>query len=108
MVTFPLVLLIQAAAPAPDPAETWVRIVSDPCREARSNQRAGDEITVCGSRGGDSRYRVPSLPDTGEMRLPRAEVELADGVQAALGIGSATLPNGMVDKRVMITFRFRF
>jgi hypothetical protein len=72
----------------------------------RCESRDASEIVVCGSRKDSHRYRA--LPGGPEPQLPRAEVRLPGGASAAAQLSGATLPNGMVSKRVMITIKKPF
>lgn len=66
-----------------------------------------DEIVVCGSRGEQGRYRLPKLPPTYERKPLRAETTIA-GTSARANVQSEARPDGLVDKRVMVTFSWPF
>jgi hypothetical protein len=68
--------------------------------------RGANEIVVCGSRRDSHRYRP--LPGEPEPQPPLAEVRLPGGASAYAHLDGATLPNGMVSKRVMITIKKPF
>ena len=74
----------------------------DPCPKG-----SPDEIVVCGSRNGQSRYRLPKLPDSYDRKPLRAETTIG-GTRARAHAESSTRPDGLVDKRIMITFTVPF
>ncbi|QNM83457.1 hypothetical protein H8M03_03735 [Sphingomonas sabuli] len=84
-----LMILLQAASAAPQ--------VTTECDGDSSG-----EIVVCGTRPGRSRYRLPILPKTYESKLPKAEMEIAPGLKAAVKVDSVELPGGAKSDRVMI------
>jgi hypothetical protein len=106
-----LLVLLAAAAPAPAPGAAptesgeWSapRIVNQGCR------RSGDEIVVCGRRDTD-RYRLRDLgPDADrDARKPPIAMALGDGVRAEVEALQLQRPDGLVDKRVMVHFKFKF
>ena len=104
-------VFLAAAAPppaldAPDVGEgEWAapRIVDQGCR------RSDDEIVVCGRRGSD-RYRLRDLgPDADpDATKPSIGMALGDGVRAEVEALQLQRPDGLVDKRVMVHFKFKF
>jgi hypothetical protein len=83
-----------------------LRNVKPSQEEGRCTSRDPNEIVVCGSRGDSYRYRA--LPEGPEPQLPRAEIRLPGGASAKAHLDSATMPGGMVSKRVMITIKKPF
>lgn len=66
------------------------------------------EIVVCARDAGE-RYRLPELPSVEEpVGLPRAEVEIAEGVNSSIALSEATMPDGTVSKRVMFNLKLGF
>src|ERR1700759_1613642 len=56
---------------------------------------APDEVVVCGSKRGESPYRLPKVPETyspGDRKI-RAETDIAPGVHASAHFDPATLPD---------------
>lgn len=74
----------------------------DPCPRG-----SPDEIVVCGSRNGQSRYRLPKLPRADDRKPLRAETTIA-GTHARAHVQSNARPDGLVDKRMMVTFSWPF
>ncbi len=74
----------------------------DPCPKG-----SADEIIVCGSRDRQSRYRLPNLPHGYDRKPLRAEGTIA-GTHVRAHAESEVRPDGLVDKRVMITFSVPF
>jgi len=66
------------------------------------------EVVVCGTRHGESPYRLPKLPDKHELRPIRAETDAIPGVHARAHVESETLLGGSVAKRLMVTFTVPF
>jgi hypothetical protein len=73
----------------------------DPCPKGSK-----DEIVVCGSRDRQSPYRLPKLDDQKykPRRLHPENIVPGGRIHAE----SSTRPDGLVDKRVMITFTVPF
>lgn len=74
----------------------------DPCPRG-----SPDEIVVCGSRDRQSPYRLPKLPQIYDPKPLRAETNIGGG-HARAHVESITRPDGLVDKRIMITFSSPF
>jgi hypothetical protein len=74
----------------------------DPCPKSDSG-----EIVVCGSRRGRSPYRLPELPKEYDRKPLRAEGNMA-GTHARAHLESNVRPDGLVDKRIMVTFSTPF
>jgi hypothetical protein len=113
-----LLLALQAAAPVQsDPAvrDFDLRDVGapkgfeSPVRpDAGCGADAADEIVVCGSRSRDETYRLrPLPPGYGEKPLT-AETGLFGDVSARMHVESVQFPNGMISKRLMVTFTAPF
>lgn len=66
------------------------------------------EILVCGSRSGQSPYRIPKLPKTYDRKPIRAETDAIPGVHTRAHVESVGMPDGNVSKRLMVTFTFPF
>jgi len=71
----------------------------DPCRGG-----AG-EIVVCGSRDRQSRYRLPRLSHEYDAKRLHPERIVPGG---RIHAESSVRPDGLVDKRIMITFAIPF
>ena len=78
--------------------------------EADCQPPSAGEVIVCGSRRGESPYRLPKVPDTYDHpdRKIRAEAELAPGVSARAHVESARLPDGAQSNRAMVTIKLHF
>lgn len=70
-------------------------------------KQSSGEIVVCGSRDRQSRYRLPQLPRTYDSKPLRAETDIR-GTQARAHVESNVRPDGLVDKRIMVTFSWPF
>jgi hypothetical protein len=66
------------------------------------------EIVVCATRPAESPYRLPTLPDKYDPKPIRAETDAIPGVHTRAHVESETLPDGNVDKRLMVTFTLPF
>ncbi|HEV8408490.1 MAG TPA: hypothetical protein VGQ34_11200 [Sphingomicrobium sp.] len=67
-----------------------------------------DEIVVCGSRSGESPYRLPKLPEKYARKPIRAETDAIPGVHTRVHVQSEGMPDGNVSKRLMVTFSLPF
>lgn len=92
-----LVLQVAAAAGGSRQAAT------DPC--PRTSQ---GEIVVCGSRTGESPYRLPKLPDKYDRKPIRAETDAIPGVHTRAHTQSEAMPDGKISKSLMVTFSLPF
>jgi hypothetical protein len=92
-------LAVGAAAAAPPNLDLHV---VDRCQKGST-----DEIVVCGSRDRQSRYRLPKLPHTYDRKPLRAEADVGR-THARAQVQSETRPDGLADKRIMITFTAPF
>ena len=76
-----------------------------PSCEARP--AGNDEIVVCaGRRDGSSPYRI-SQPPARQSELPKAEVQIADGVSAGAETEQADV-GGFPSNRVMVRLKIKF
>lgn len=76
--------------------------VAKPCRPDSSST----EVTVCGSRSADERYRLRPLSDRYEEKPLRASTTLGDGATAEVAAEQKDLGSGFVSKRMMLNFKF--
>jgi hypothetical protein len=67
-----------------------------------------DEIVVCGSRTGESPYRLPKVSEKYERKPLRAETDAIPGVHTRAHAESEARADGNVDKRLMVTFSIPF
>ena len=72
----------------------------DPCPKS-----ASDEIVVCGSRDRQNRYRLPKLSHEYDGKRFHPEKIVPGG---RIHAESSVRPDGLVDKRIMITFALPF
>ena len=94
-----LPLLFIASASAAEPAAT----------QLACGPSAPDQITVCGTRNGESPYRLPkTAKDYAPKPLPKAEVHLAEGVTANAHAESQVMPDGKAGKALMLTVKIKF
>jgi len=77
--------------------------VADDCNRSR-----GGDIVICGSRKGESPYRLPKLPDRYDAKRIRAETGVIPGVQTRAHLDTSTRPDGLQDHRIMVTFALPF
>jgi len=93
-----MLAMVQAAA-AVSPAQTS----ADPCARGPNN-----EIVVCGTRPGESPYRLPELADKYRQKPLRAETDVIPGVHAQAHVQSEKRNDGYVVKRLMLTLSTPF
>ena len=72
------------------------------------NRPRGDDIVICGSRTGESPYRLPKLPDRYEAKRIRAETNVIPGVHTRAHVDTTTMPDGYRSNRAMVTFSVPF
>jgi hypothetical protein len=84
-------------------AATALNLNVDPCP-----RKAADEIVVCGSRDLQSPYRLPNLPHTYDRKPIVAQSDAIPGVHTRAHVESEVRPDGLVDKRLLITFSMPF
>ena len=92
MIVALLPLLAQAAVP---PAV-------DPC------PGSGPDIVICGSRPGESPYRMPRLPERYDPKKIRAETNVIAGVHARAHVDAVDMPDGNRSNRLMVTIGIPF
>jgi hypothetical protein len=67
---------------------------------------SADQVVVCGSRGGRSRYRLPEISTEYDRQPVAAEKQLAPGVTGKVAVESAELAGGHKSDRVMVRLTF--
>jgi len=88
-------LLLAVVAPPPSYAEGCPR-------------GASGEVVICGSRPGESPYRMPRLPERYDPKKIRAETNVMSGVHARAHVDTQTRPDGYQSNRVMVTLSTSF
>jgi len=88
-------LLLAVVAPPPG--------YSDGCPRGASG-----EVVICGSRPGESPYRMPRLPERYDPKKIRAETNVVPGVHARAHVDTETRPDGYQSNRVMVTLSTSF
>jgi hypothetical protein len=78
-------------------------IATDQCNRATSG-----EIVVCGSRTGESPYRLKKMPEKYQRKPIRAETDAIPGVHTRAHVEAEGRPDGTVAKRLMVTFSLPF
>ena len=92
-----------ALSPAAPPASAPPTAAADDCDRAR-----GTDIVICGSRTGQSPYRLPKLPQRYEARRIRADTGLIPGVNTRAHVDTVAMPDGYRSNRMMVTFSIPF
>lgn len=90
-------LLLAVVAPPPSYADAC------PARGGSSG-----EVVICGSRPGESPYRLPRLPERYDPKQIRAETNVIPGVHARAHVDTETRPDGYQSNRVMVTLSTSF
>jgi hypothetical protein len=121
-----LVLALQAAAPAPAPATPRWAMIAPPAGEAglpddfnlavyapspdpRCLGAGGEEVVVCGRRGGAGAYPMDRWARIFGPEAPiRAEMGLGGNVQGRVYTEAAAMPRGAVANRVLVGIRMPF
>ena len=99
-----LIILLMAQATASAAPEGVAAAIPPPCQAERP---AKDEIVVCaGRRDGSSPYRI-NQPPAREPGLPKAEVQIAEGVSATAETEQADV-GGFPSNRLMVRLKIRF
>ena len=88
-------LLLAVVAPAPS--------YTDACPRG-----SGGEVVICGSRPGESPYRLPGLPERYDPKKIRAETNVIADVHARAHVDTETRPDGYQSNRVMVTLSTSF
>ena len=86
-------------------------VVAPPSSYADNCPRSGSgsgEVVICGSRPGESPYRLPRLPERYDPRQIRAETNVIPGVHARAHVDTETRPDGYQSNRVMVTLSTSF
>lgn len=80
-----------------------LRTIRPRCPEGRAG-----EIVVCAPD--PEKERARRLPETYDVTdgLPRAEIDIGDGVRLDVHLDSGALPNGYTANRVMVGVKFKF
>ena len=100
----PLFLVALAQAITGSPPDRIDLLIPQPCA---SRTAATGEIIVCANRpGGPSPYRI-SQPPQPEAQMPKAEVQLADGVSVAAETEQADIL-GFPSNRAMLRLKVKF
>jgi len=101
-VSFLLAVMAQAVASVPP--EKIDLTIRQPCETQKSNE---NEVVVCARRSGDLRpYRINQLPAR-RSNIPKAEMELADGVSASADAEQADV-GGFPSNRLMVGLKIKF
>ena len=69
---------------------------------------ARGEVVICGSRPGESLYRLPRLPERYDPKKIRAETNVIAGVNARAHVDTVDMPDGNQSNRVMVTIGIPF
>jgi hypothetical protein len=73
------------------------------------NRSGGTDIVICGSRTGESPYRLPRLPQRYDPKQIRAETDAIPGVKTRAHVDTvAATADGYPSNRVMVTFSLPF
>lgn len=99
-----VLLLAMAQAAVSAPPDAIDRTVQRPCE---TQEQAKSEIVVCGRRSGDlGPYRIKELPPR-QSGIPKAAVQLADGVSASADASQADV-GGFPSNRLMVGLKIKF
>jgi hypothetical protein len=97
-----LAAVVQAVASVP--SEKIDLTIRSPCETQKANER---EIVVCAHRSGDlGPYRIKQLPPR-QSSIPKAEMQLADGVSANAEAEKAGV-GGFPSNRLMVRLKIKF
>jgi len=69
---------------------------------------ASGEVVICGSRPGESPYRMPRLPERYDPKKIRAETNVIAGVNARAHVDTVDMPDGNRSNRLMVTIGIPF
>jgi hypothetical protein len=84
-------------------------VVAPPSSYADGCPRSGSgEVVICGSRPGESPYRLPRLPERYDPKQIRAETSVIPGVHTQAHVDTVEMPDGNRSNRLMVTFRIPF
>lgn len=98
---FPLALAQAVSASPPDRVDLTV---PQPCQAQRAD---ADEIVVCANRDGQSPYRIKQAERRSDPGMPKAQVKIAQGVNAAAETEQADV-GGFPSNRAMIRIKIKF
>jgi len=98
-----LLTLVVAQAVSASPPERVDLTIRQPCQAQTS---APDEVVVC-ARTGENPYRLKQLPAPPPRELPKAEVQVAEGVQAGVETEQADV-GGHPSNRAMLRLKVKF
>lgn len=98
-----LLLAAIAQAVTSAPPERIDLTVRRPCE---AEQESADEIVVCGEREIQASYRI-NQPQTQTAKRPKAEVQLAEGVDASVETEAANI-GGAPSNRLMVRLKIKF
>lgn len=98
---FPLAL---AQAVSASPPERVDLTVPQPCQ---AQQADAGEIVVCANRDGQSPYRIKQPERRPEPGAPKAQVKIAEGVNAAAETEPADV-GGFPSNRAMVRIKIKF
>jgi hypothetical protein len=100
----PLLLAVLAQAISGSPPERIDLLIPQPCA---TRTAASGEIIVCANRaGGPGPYRI-SQPAPSQAQMPKAEVQLADGVSVAAETEQADIL-GFPSNRAVLRLKVKF
>jgi hypothetical protein len=100
-----LVLAAMIQAMSASPPERVDLTIPQPCAEKRADS---GEVVVCANRNAVSPYRLQEPEEAPEgSALPKAEVEIADGVTADAGTEQTDV-GGFPSNRIMLGLKIKF
>ncbi len=97
-------VLALAQAVSASPPERIDLTLPQPCR---SKQADTGEIVVCANRNGESPYRLQQPEPSAGKTVPKAEVKVAEGVNAGVETEAADV-GGFVSNRAMVRLKIKF
>lgn len=101
----PLFLMVLAQAISAAPPERIDLTVPQPCSTERTRS---NEIVVCANRSHElNPYRINQLPAPRGAQVPKAEVQLVQGVNVGAEAESAGV-GGFPSKRAMLRLKIKF
>ena len=96
---FALTQVVSAAPP-----ERVDLTIPQPCAPQKAES---DEIVVCANPNGMSPYRINQPTPRPDARVPKAEVQIADGVSVGAETESADV-GGFTSNRAMLRLKLKF
>lgn len=97
-----LLALLQAVTTVPP--ERIDLTIPQPCQADRP---VGGEIVVCANRDGDRPYRLKQPAPPRKTELPKAQMNIAEGVSAGIETEEADV-GGFPSKRAMVRLKIKF